>query len=167
MYRIEEISDLMVVMGRGRFAAGDAAKLVFLDGRTHEQVGEVPTRYAPHLMDFHPRDPRWAYVRDDMGYVHKIDLYSLKTVRTVRAGLNGASLAVSRDGRYLAAGSYVPHTLVILDARTLEPVKLLPLRGTHAPHEWQRQQRQQRQGKPRLVQRCNTHALSAAGVWCL
>ena len=41
---------------------------------------------------------------------------------------------------------------------------LLPLRGAHAPHEWQRQQRQ---GKPRLVQRCNTHALSAAGVWCL
>lgn len=130
VYAIEDIDDLMAVMGRGRFAAGDAAKVVFLDGRTHEKVGEVPTRYAPHLMDFHPREPRWAFVRDDMGHVHKIDLYSLKTVRTVRAGLNGASLAVSRDGRYLAAGSYVPHTLVILDARTLEPVKLLELHGT-------------------------------------
>jgi mono/diheme cytochrome c family protein/DNA-binding beta-propeller fold protein YncE len=130
VYPIEDIEDLMVVMGRGRFAAGDAAKVVLVDGRTHEKVGEVPTRYAPHLMDFHPREPRWAFVRDDMGHVHKIDLYSLKTVRTVRAGLNGTSLAVSRDGRYLAAGSYVPHTLVILDARTLEPVKLLELRGT-------------------------------------
>jgi nitrite reductase (NO-forming) / hydroxylamine reductase len=130
VYPIADIGDLMAVMGRGRFAAGDAAKVVFVDGRTHRKVGEVPTRYAPHLMDFHPRDPRWAYVRDDMGHVHKIDLYSLKTVRTVRAGLNGASLAVSRDGRYLAAGSYVPHTLAILDAGTLEPLKLLPLRGT-------------------------------------
>lgn len=130
VYPIDDIGDLMAVMGRGRFAAGDAAKVVFLNGRTHEKVGEVPTRYAPHLMDFHPRDPRWAYVRDDMGHVHKIDLYSLKIVRTVRAGLNGASLAVSRDGRYVAAGSYLPHTLVILDARTLEPVRLLPLRGT-------------------------------------
>jgi mono/diheme cytochrome c family protein/DNA-binding beta-propeller fold protein YncE len=130
VYEIEDIDDLMAVMGRGRFAAGDAAKVVFLDGRTHRKVGEVPTRYAPHLMDFHPREPRWAFVRDDMGHVHKIDLYSLKTVRSVRAGLNGASLAVSRDGRHLAAGSYLPHTLVILDARTLEPLKLLELRGT-------------------------------------
>jgi DNA-binding beta-propeller fold protein YncE len=80
-------------------------------------------------MDFHPTQERWAYVRDDLGYIHKIDLYSMKVVRKVRAGLNGASLAVSRDGRFLAAGSYVPHTAVILDAATLEPLKLMELRG--------------------------------------
>jgi len=128
-YPIADIDDLMAVMGRGRFAAGDAAKVVFFDGRTNRKIGEVPTRFAPHLMDFHPRQERWAYVRDDLGYIHKIDLYSLKVVRKVRAGLNGASLAVSRDGRYLAAGSYVPNTAVILDAATLEPLKLLELRG--------------------------------------
>jgi len=59
----------------------------------------------------------------------KIDLYSFKIVRKVRAGLNGTSLAISRDGRYLAAGSYVPNTAVILDAVTLEPLKLIELRG--------------------------------------
>jgi DNA-binding beta-propeller fold protein YncE len=80
-------------------------------------------------MDFHPKQERWAYVRDDLGFVHKIDLYSLKVVRKVRAGLNGTSLAVSRDGRYLAAGSFVPNTVVILDAASLEPVRLLELRG--------------------------------------
>lgn len=131
-YPIADIADLMTVMVRGRHAAGDAARVVFVDGRTHETVGEVRTGWAPHLMDYHPRDPRWAYVRDDMGWVHKIDLHSLQTVRKVRAGLNGASLAVSRDGRFVAAGSYVPHTLVILDAATLEPLKLLPLRGKGA-----------------------------------
>lgn len=128
-YRIDRIDDLMAVMSRGRQAAGDEAKVLFFDGRTHRRLGEVPTGFAPHLMDFHPTDPRWAYVRDDVGYVHKIDLYSMQVVRRVRAGLNGTSLAVSRDGRYLAAGSYVPHTMAILDAATLEPVRLFELAG--------------------------------------
>lgn len=129
VYPIEDFDDLMAVMGRGRYAAGSDAKVVFFDGRTHSRLGEVPTGFGPHLMDFHPREERWAYVRDDMGYVHKIDLYSLQTVRSIRAGLNGTSLALSRDGRYLAAGSYVPDTAVIMDAATLEPLKLIELRG--------------------------------------
>ncbi len=128
-YRIENLDDLMAIMARGHFAAGDKAKVVFFDGRTNKKIGEVPTGFAPHLMDFHPTQERWAYVRDDIGYIHKIDLYSLKAVRKVRAGLNGTSLAVSRDGRYLAAGSFVPNTAVILDAATLAPVRLIELRG--------------------------------------
>ncbi|GAB1391582.1 dihydro-heme d1 dehydrogenase [Rubrivivax sp.] len=128
-YRIDHIDDLMGVMSRGRQAAGKEAKVVFFDGRTHRQVGEVRTEFAPHLMDFHPTDPRWAYVRDDAGWLHKVDLYAMRTERRIRAGLNGISLAVSRDGRYVAAGSYVPHTMVIMDAQTLEPLHLLELAG--------------------------------------
>lgn len=128
-YRIEHLDDLMAVMSRGRQAAGKEAQVLFFDGRTHRQVGAVPTGVAPHLMDFHPTDPRWAYVRDDAGWVHKVDLYSMRAVRKVRAGLNGTSLAVSRDGRYVAAGSYVPHTMVIMDAATLEPVRVIELAG--------------------------------------
>lgn len=128
-YPIENLDDLMAVMARGRFAAGDEAMVVFFDGRTNKKIGEVPTDFAPHLMDFHPKQERWAYVRDDAGYVLKIDLYTLKIVRKIRAGLNGTSLAVSRDGRYLAAGSFVPNTAVIMDADTLEPLKLMELRG--------------------------------------
>jgi len=128
-YPIENLDDLMAIMVRGRFAAGDEAKVVFFDGRTNKKIGEVPTDFAPHLMDFHPKQERWAYVRTDTGYILKIDLYSLKIVRKIRAGLNGTSLAVSRDGRYLAAGSFVPNTAAILDAATLEPLKLIELRG--------------------------------------
>lgn len=135
-YRIDAIDDLMAVLSRGRHAAGDEAKVLFFDGRTHRLVGEVPTRFAPHLMDFHPTQPRWAYVRDDLGYVHKIDLFSMQAVRRVRAGLNGTSLAVSSDGRYVAAGSYVPHTMLILDADTLEPVRLLDLAGEDPDGRW-------------------------------
>lgn len=129
-YAMDSMDDLMAVMSRGRHAAGKDSKVLFYDGRTHRQVGEVASDFAPHLMDFHPSEPRWAYLRDDAGWVHKIDLYSMRTVRRVRAGLNGTSLAISRDGRFVAAGSYVPHTLVILDAATLEPLRLLELRGT-------------------------------------
>jgi len=128
-YPIDNLDDLMAIMARGRFAAGDEAKVVFYDGRTNKKIGEVATDFAPHLMDFHPRQESWAYVRDDNGYILKIDLYSLKVTRKVRAGLNGTSLAVSRDGRFLAAGSFVPNTAVILDAATLEPLKLIELRG--------------------------------------
>ena len=128
-YRIDHIDDLMAVMSRGRRAQGPEAKVLFYDGRRHRQVGAVPTGVAPHLMDFHPTDARWAYVRDDAGWVHKIDLYTMRAVRKVRAGLNGTSLAVSRDGRFVAAGSYVPHTMVIMDAATLEPLRLIELAG--------------------------------------
>lgn len=130
VYDIDDMDDLMAVMARGRFAAGDAAKAVFFDGRTNTKVGEVPTRFAPHILDYHPIDERWAYLTTDAGYVYKIDLYSLQAVRSVRVGLNGVSLAISRDGRYIAAGSYIPNTAVILDAVTLAPLKQFQLRGT-------------------------------------
>lgn len=131
-YDVENTDDLMFVMGRGRYASGPESKVMIFDGRTHGKIGEVRTDFAPHLMDFHPREARWVYVRDDMGYVHKIDLYTLQTVRKIRAGLNGTSLALSRDGRFLAAGSYVPDTVVILDAGSLEPLKLMKLHGVDA-----------------------------------
>lgn len=119
----------MAVMARGRFAADDKARVVFFDGRNNEIIGEVATGFAPNLMDFHPTQERWAYVRTDAGHILKIDLYSLKAVRRMRAGLNGTTLAVSRDRRYLAAGSFVPNTVVILDSETLEPLELLELSG--------------------------------------
>lgn len=89
----------------------------------------MPTGHAPHLVDFHPLEERWAYVRTDAGAVLKVDLYSMQIVRRIRAGLNGTSLAVSRDGRLVAAGSFVPHTVVVLDAGTLMPRALFKLAG--------------------------------------
>lgn len=126
-YAIERLDDLVVVMGRGEHAAGDAAKLVFFDGHAQRRLGEAPTAFAPRTMEFHPGDPRWAWFQDEAGYVHRLDLHSLRVVRKVRAGLNGGALAVSRDGRHLAAISQVPHALVILDAATLEPRRLIEL----------------------------------------
>jgi nitrite reductase (NO-forming) / hydroxylamine reductase len=73
-YPIDDMDDLMAVMARGHYAAGEASKVVFFNGATNEQIGEVATFQAPHLADF-PRDERWMYLTTDGGYVFKIDLY--------------------------------------------------------------------------------------------
>ena len=127
-YPIREMDDLMAVMSRGRYATGNS-RVIFFDGRTNRKVGEIPTIHAPHIINYHPTDPRWAYVKTDSAYVYKVDLYSMRAVRSIRTGLSGPALAVSRDGRYVMAGTFVPHTAVILDAKTLEPVKFLELKG--------------------------------------
>lgn len=128
VYGINKMNDLMAVMSRGRLSR-DNSKVVFLNGANNEIVGEVATRYAPHLVDYHPTNERWAYVKTDGGRVYKVDLYSMQAVRSVQVGFTGPSLAVSWDGKYIAAGSFVPNTAVILDADTLEPVKFFDLEG--------------------------------------
>lgn len=131
-YQIDSVYDLMVVMARGRYgrgAGGDNARTVFLDGKTNRVVGEIATPMAPHIMDFSPVDPRWAWLKSDDGYVYKIDLYSLRIVRKIRTGLTGPGIALSNDGKWLAASSFVPNLVVILRADTLEPVKYLRLEG--------------------------------------
>lgn len=131
-YQIGSVYDLMVVMARGRYGRGtgsDNAKTVFLDGTTNQIVGEIATPIAPHIMEFSPVNERWAWLKSDDGHVYKIDLYSLKIVRKVKTGLTGPGIAVSMDGKWLAASSFVPNLVVIMKADTLEPVKYLRLEG--------------------------------------
>ena len=49
-------------------------------------------------------------------------------VAEVRVGINTRNIAVSGDGRFVMAGNYLPHTLVALDARTLEPIRVIEVR---------------------------------------
>ena len=44
----------------------------------------------------------------------------------MRAGINLRNIALSSDGRYVAAANYLPHSLVILDAADLKPLKVIP-----------------------------------------
>jgi DNA-binding beta-propeller fold protein YncE len=54
------------------------------------------------------------------------DIWNLTLVAEVRAGINTRNLAVSSDGRYVLVGNYLPHTLVMLDARDLSLLKVIP-----------------------------------------
>ena len=59
------------------------------------------------------------------GWITKYDLWNLKVVAEVRAGLNMRNVAVSSDGKWVMAANYLPHTLVLLDARDLAPLKVI------------------------------------------
>ena len=128
VYGIENLKDLVAVTSRGTLARG-TSKVVFFNGKNNEIVGTVPTAFAPHIVNYDPANERWAFVKTDGGRVYKVDLYSMRAVRSVQVGFSGPSLAVSWDGKYLAAGSFVPNTAVILKADTLEPVKFFNLKG--------------------------------------
>lgn len=128
-YNIDSTDDLIGVAARGRYGRGAGSKAVFINSKTHKIVGEIPTAVAAHIIDFNPANPRWAYVKTDTAEIFKVDLYSMQAVRSIKTGFNGPGMGVSRDGKYLMAGSFVPHTAVILDADTLEPLKVFELEG--------------------------------------
>ncbi|MFQ5795544.1 MAG: cytochrome D1 domain-containing protein [Candidatus Bipolaricaulia bacterium] len=117
------LDNLMLVTER------EARAIVVIDGDTHKLLGKIPASYRAHGYTFSPANSRWAYNMGRDGWVFKIDLYSLKSVRKVRVGLDSRGLAISDDGKYLIAGNYIPTTAVIMDAKTLEPLKVIVTEG--------------------------------------
>jgi len=58
----------------------------------------------------------------------KVEIYNrhLKSVVSeIKVGRQSSSMAISHDGRYLAIGNLQPHSVVILDATNLTPLKYL------------------------------------------
>lgn len=123
------VNNLMLVTER------EARSIAVFDGDSHQLIARIPASYRAHGYTFSPTNPRWAYNMGRDGWVFKIDLYSLQPVRKVRIGLDSRAVAVSDDGRFLIAGNYVPATAVILDAETLEPLKVIETRATNPEGE--------------------------------
>lgn len=96
-----------------------------LDGVSFEPIHRFPTRFALHGGPKYSPDGRYVYFASRDGWISKFDIYNLKTVAEIRAGINTRNLAVSFDGRYAIAANYLPQNLVILDAETLAPVKVI------------------------------------------
>lgn len=103
--------------------------ITILDGDRFVPLARFPTHYAVHGGPKFSPDGRFVYVSSRDGWVEKYDLWSLQKVAEVRAGLNTRNLAVSDDGRYVLVGNYLPHTLVLLDAGDLHPLRILEVRG--------------------------------------
>jgi nitrite reductase (NO-forming)/hydroxylamine reductase len=118
-----DLDNLMLITER------ETQSIAVVDGDTHALLAHIPASYRAHGYTFSPVDPRWAYNMGRDGWVFKIDLYTFQPVRKVRIGLDSRAIAISDDGRYLIAGNYVPGTLVILDAATLEPLKVWEATG--------------------------------------
>ncbi len=117
------LDNLMLVTER------EQRSIAMIDGDTHEVVKHIPASYRAHGYTFNPVDERWAYNLGRDGWVFKIDLYSAQAVRRVRIGHDSRGLAISDDGKYLIGGNYLPNTAVIMDAETLEPLKVIKAEG--------------------------------------
>jgi DNA-binding beta-propeller fold protein YncE/cytochrome c553 len=103
---------------------GDSHITLF-DGDKLEPITRFPSHFALHGGPKYSPDGRFIYFVSRDGWVTKYDTYSLKVVADVRAGINTRNLAVSGDGKTVAVANYLPHTLVLLDAADLKPIKII------------------------------------------
>ena len=97
-----------------------------LDGDKLERLHRFPSRYALHGGPKFSPDGRFVYFASRDGWISKFDIYNLVVVAEIRAGLNTRNAAVSGDGRWVMVANYLPHSLVLLDARDLSLVKIIP-----------------------------------------
>ncbi|MDH3560562.1 MAG: nitrite reductase [Gammaproteobacteria bacterium] len=110
--------------------AGDHHVTV-LDGDRLEPIHRFKSRYALHGGPKYSSTGRYVYFASRDGWISKFDMYRLETVAEVRAGINTRNAAVSADDRYVMVGNYLPHSLVLLDARDLSLVKVIPVTDDH------------------------------------
>jgi len=59
------MDDVIGVAARGKYGRGAGSKAVFINSKTHQVIGEIPTGTAAHIIDSDPANPRWAYVKTD------------------------------------------------------------------------------------------------------
>jgi len=106
----------------------DAARVVFIDGTSGKVLSRHPAGFAVHVTVTNKRQPRYAYSISRSGLVTMFDLNTpgQQKIAECQVGSESRGLAVSPDGKYLMAGNYVPGGAVLMDAMTLEPLKVYP-----------------------------------------
>lgn len=87
-----------------------------LDGDKFEVITRFPSRFALHGGPKFTPDGRYVFFGSRDGWITKYDLWRLRVVAEVRAGLNMRNVAVSGDGQWIMAANYLPHSVVLFDA---------------------------------------------------
>ena len=105
--------------------------VTLLDGDKLEPIHRFKSRFALHGGPKYSPDGRFVYFASRDGWISKYDIYNLKLVAEIRAGINTRNQAVSADGRYVMVANYLPHTLVLLDAKDLSPIKLFEVKDAN------------------------------------
>ena len=96
-----------------------------LDGDKLEPIHRFPSRFALHGGPKFAANGRYVFFASRDGWITKFDLWNLKVVAEVRAGINTRNVAASPDGTHVAVANYLPNTLVLLDGE-LNLVKTIP-----------------------------------------
>jgi nitrite reductase (NO-forming)/hydroxylamine reductase len=119
----------------------DAGKVGVIDGDTKEVVAKIDTGYAVHVMK-ESSDGRFWYTMGRDGRMTKIDLWMdpPQLVAETQIASDARDVAVSHYGdwkdKYVIGGSYWPPHFVILDAVTMEPLKVVSTRGINVDGEY-------------------------------
>ena len=102
--------------------------VTILDGDKLQPIHRFASRYALHGGPKFTPDGRYVFFASRDGWVSKFDIWNLKTVAEIRAGINTRNLAVSSDGKHVAVANYLPRTLVMLDG-DLNLIKVIEARS--------------------------------------
>jgi nitrite reductase (NO-forming)/hydroxylamine reductase len=125
----------------------DVGKIAIIDGDKKEVIAHIPTGYAVHVLKavehhegMHVDNPgRFWYVMGRDGMMTKVDLWQtpdkMKVAQT-QVAYDARDVAVSGDGKYVIGGGYWPPHFVILDALTMEPLKVVSARGVNVDGEY-------------------------------
>jgi nitrite reductase (NO-forming) / hydroxylamine reductase len=128
----------------------DNGSVAVIDGDRKELVARIPTGYAVHVMKGvennkavkHPNPDqvgRFWYTMGRDGKMTKIDLWQTPDkmlVAEAQVAYDARDVAVSGDGKYVIGGAYWPPHFVILDAATMEPLKVVSSRGINVDGEY-------------------------------
>ena len=120
-----DLMNLFIVVELGDHSA------TLLNGDTFEPITRFKTRFALHGGPKYSPDGRFVYFASRDGWISKYDIYNMKIVSEVRAGINTRNLAVSSDGKYAIVGNYLPHNVVILNTKDLSVVKMIETKDSN------------------------------------
>ena len=124
VFKVDDLLNLFLVVELGDH------HVTLLDGDKFEPIHRFKSRFALHGGPKYSNNGRFVYFASRDGWISKYDIYNLKLVAEIRAGINTRNLAVSGDGRYVMVANYLPHSLVLLDARDLKPIKLYEVKDS-------------------------------------
>lgn len=99
--------------------------VTILDGDKFEPLHRFKSRFALHGGPKFTPDGRYVFFASRDGWITKFDLHTFTVLGEVRAGLNTRNIAISKDGKHIAAANYLPHTLVLLSAEDLSVQKII------------------------------------------
>jgi mono/diheme cytochrome c family protein/DNA-binding beta-propeller fold protein YncE len=118
VFEVDDLLNLFLVVELGDH------HVTLLDGDRLQPIHRFKSRFALHGGPKYSASGRFVYFASRDGWISKYDIYNLKLVAEIRAGINTRNLAVSADGRYAMVANYLPHSLVLLDAGDMTPIKL-------------------------------------------
>ncbi|MCP4386804.1 MAG: cytochrome C oxidase Cbb3, partial [Gammaproteobacteria bacterium] len=94
VFKVDDLLNLFLVVELGDH------HVTLLDGDRLEPIHRFKSRFALHGGPKYSNEGRFVYFASRDGWISKYDIYNLKLIAEIRAGINTRNLAVSHDGRY-------------------------------------------------------------------